>query len=64
MRYLRISLKAAAVYVAFSLLAGYILAEMTLHPGRIHPDQARIAAMYAPYGAELQPVSIHAADGV
>ncbi len=63
-RCVRIGLRAAAVYVVFSLIAGYILAEMTLHPGRLHPDQPRIAATYAQYGAQLQPVSIHAADGV
>jgi hypothetical protein len=60
----RVTLKAAAIYAAFSLVAGLFMAEMTLHPGRIHPDQTRIAAMYAQYGAQLQPVSIRAADGV
>ena len=63
-RPVRITLKSVIIYVAFSLVAGFVLAEMTLHPGRTHPDQLRITEMYAPYGAKLDPVSIHAADGV
>ena len=63
-RAVRITLIAAAIYAAFSLIAGFVLAEMVLHPGRTYPDQSRIAAMYAPYGAALQPVSIQAADRV
>ncbi len=63
-RIARISLKTAVLYTTFSLISGIFMAELTLHPGRIHPDQVRIAAMYAQYGAELQAVSIHAGDGV
>ncbi len=63
-RPVRIALKCAASYVVLSLIAGFVLAEMTLHPGRTRPNEAPIAAMYAPYGAKLEPVSIHAADGV
>ncbi len=41
------------------------MAQMTLHPWRLPlPPRARIASMYAPYGADLQPVVIQAADGV
>jgi pimeloyl-ACP methyl ester carboxylesterase len=60
----RIALKSAIVYVAFSLVAGCVLAEMTLHPGRTHPNQSRITELYARYSAKLDPVSIRAADGV
>jgi len=63
-RPLRIALKSVLIYAAFSLIAGLFLAEMTLHPGRTHPNQTRIAEIYAPYGAKLEPVSIHAADGI
>lgn len=63
-RPVKIVLKTAAIYVAFSLLAGWILAEMTLHTGRTHPNEARVAARYAQYGGKLESVSIHAADGV
>jgi uncharacterized protein len=63
-RPVRIALKAAGIYVAASLVLAVLMAEMTLHPMRLRPpDRARIAAMYAPYGAELQDVSIRAADG-
>lgn len=40
------------------------MAELTLHPGRTHPDAARIAEMYARDEAKLEPVSIQAADHV
>src|SRR4030095_13241635 len=63
-RPVRIALKSAVVYVAFSLVAGCVLAEMTLHPGRTHPNQSRITELYARYSAKLDPVSIRAADGV
>jgi uncharacterized protein len=63
-RTLRIALKSIVLYLAFSLVAGFVLAEMTLHPGRTHPNQARISEMYAQHGARLDPVSIHAADGI
>ena len=59
-----ISVKIVAIYVAVSVIAGVVMADMTLHPGRTHPNQHRIAEMYAQYGAHLQPVSIPAADGV
>lgn len=60
----RIAVKILVVYVAFSLIAGIVLAEMTLHPGRTQPDQTSISEMYLQYGAKLDPVSIHAADGI
>lgn len=48
-----------------ALVVAIEMAELTLHPMRLRPpDSARIAAMYAPYGAGLQPVIIQAADGV
>jgi uncharacterized protein len=53
------------MYVALSVVAAIVMAQMTLHPWRLPlPASARIAAMYAPYGAGLQPVVIQAADGV
>src|SRR5256885_761874 len=63
-RPIRVALKSAAIYAAFSLIAGFVLAEMSLHPGRTHPNQPHIAEMYSQYGAKLEPVSIHGADGV
>ena len=63
-RPVRIALKSAVIYTAFSLVAGFVLAEMSLHPGRTHPNQSRIAQMYGQYGAKLDSVSIRAADGV
>ena len=47
-----------------SLAVGIVMAELTLHPvQRRPPDTARIARVYAQSGADLQAVSIHAADG-
>lgn len=63
-RSVRVVAKGVAIYIGFSLIAGFVMAEMTLHPGRTHPDEAGIAEMYAPYGARLQPVFLQAADGV
>jgi pimeloyl-ACP methyl ester carboxylesterase len=61
----RIAVKALAVYVTLSLVIGVVMAELTLRPMRLPlPDRVRIAAMHAPYGADLQPVVIQAADGV
>jgi len=60
----KIALKIAVIYVVFSLLGGFFLAEMSLHPGRIHPNQSHIEGMYSPYGAKLEAVSVRAADGV
>ena len=61
----RIAIKGLAIYVTLSLVVAIEMAELTLHPMRLRPpDSARIAAMYAPYGAGLQPVIIQAADGV
>ena len=51
-RPIRIVLKSAVIYVVFSLVAGFVLAEMTLRPGRTHANQARIAEMYAQYRCE------------
>jgi len=64
-RPVRIAVKALTIYVALSLVVAVVMAELTLHPMRLPlPDRARIAAMYAPYGADLQPVVIQAVDGV
>ena len=63
-RPVRIALKTTIIYVVFSLIAGFVLAKMTLRPGRTHPNQARIAEMYGQYGAKLDAVSIHAADEI
>jgi pimeloyl-ACP methyl ester carboxylesterase len=61
----RIAVKALAVYVTMSVVIAVVMAELTLRPMRLPmPDKARIAAMYAPYAADLQPVVIQAADGV
>ncbi|SRR6266496_4599837 len=60
----RIALKGAIIYLAFSLVAGFVMGEMTLHPGRRRIEKAPVAEMYAPYGARLEPVAIHAIDGV
>src|SRR5438094_4292843 len=63
-RPIRIALKAIAIYAVVSLAVGIVMAELTLHPvQRRPPDTARIARRYAQSGAELQAVSIHAADG-
>jgi pimeloyl-ACP methyl ester carboxylesterase len=63
-RPVRIALKTTIIYVVFSLIAGFVLTEMSLRPGRTHPNQTRISEMYAQYGAKLDPVSIHASDGI
>lgn len=64
-RPVRIAVKAITIYVALSLVVAVVMAELTLHPMRLPlPDRARIAAMYAPYGADLHPVVIQAVDGV
>jgi pimeloyl-ACP methyl ester carboxylesterase len=61
----RTVVKALAIYITLSLVAAIPMAELTLHPFRLPlPDKARIAAMYAPYGADLQTVVIQASDGV
>ena len=63
-RPIRIALKAVAIYVAVSLAVGIVMAELTLHPmQRRPPDTVRIARLYAQSGAELHPVTLHAADG-
>ena len=60
----RIAVQALTIYVALSCVVAIVMAELTLHPMRLPPpDKSRIAAMYAPYGADLQPVVIQAADG-
>ncbi len=59
----RIALRIFGIYFAVSLVLAIGLAEMTLHPGHPPPpNRARVAAMYAPF--DLQPVTIHAADGI
>jgi uncharacterized protein len=50
--------------VVISVVAGIVMAEMTLHPGRTRPNKPHIESMFAQYGAKLQLVSIHAADGI
>jgi len=61
----KLAVTAVAIYVSLSLLAAIVMVQLTLHPWRLPlPPKARIAAMYAPYGAYLQPVVIQAADGV
>jgi uncharacterized protein len=65
-RGLRIALKAVVIYVAVSVAVAILMAEMTLHPWRRplpDKDKERIAHIYAPYSAILQPVIINAADG-
>jgi uncharacterized protein len=63
-RPIKIALKAVVIYAAVSLAVGIVMAELTLHPvQRRPPDTPRIARSYAQYGAELQPVALHAADG-
>jgi hypothetical protein len=52
-RPIRIVVRLAVIYLAFSLIAGFVIAEMTLHPGRTHPNETSIAQMYAEYGAKL-----------
>ena len=60
----RIAVQALTIYVALSCVVAIVMAELTLHPMRLPPpDKSRIAAMYAPFGADLQPVVIQAADG-
>lgn len=61
----RIGVEVFAIYVGLSCVIAVVMAELTLHPMRLPPpDKSRIATMYAPYGADLQPVVIEAADGV
>ena len=61
----KLAVTAVAIYVSLSLLAAIVMVQLTLHPWRLPlPPKARIAAMYAPYGADLQPVVIQAADNV
>jgi pimeloyl-ACP methyl ester carboxylesterase len=65
-RGLRIAQKAVVIYVAVSVAVAILMAEMTLHPWRRplpDKDKERIAHIYAPYSAILQPVIINAADG-
>ena len=63
-RPVRVVAKALATYVTLSLVAAILMAELTLHPMRLPlRGVSRIAAMYAPFGAALQPVVIQAADG-
>jgi len=60
----RVAVTALAIYVTLSLVIAVLMAELTLRPMRLPlPDRARIAAMYEPYAAGLQPVAIQAADG-
>jgi hypothetical protein len=64
-RPLGIAIKALTMYVALSLVVAVVVAELTLHPMRLPlPDRARISAMYAPYGGDLQPVVIQAVDAI
>jgi fermentation-respiration switch protein FrsA (DUF1100 family) len=64
-RSIKIALKVGAIYAAVSIVVAIVMAELTLHPMRLPlPDKTRIAALYAPYGADLRPVAITTADGV
>ena len=61
----KIAVRAVAIYIALSLALGVLMARLTLSPMRLpRPARAQIALMYKPYGADLQSVSIQAADGV
>jgi pimeloyl-ACP methyl ester carboxylesterase len=61
----KIAVTAVAIYVPLSFVVGILMAQLTLCPMRLPlPARTRITAMYAPYGADLQPVVIQAADGV
>ena len=61
----KIAVTAVAMYLTLSVAFGILMARLTLCPMRLPmPSKARIAAMYAPYGADLQSVVIQAADGV
>jgi uncharacterized protein len=61
----KIAVTAVAMYLTLSLALGILMARWTLRPMRLPlPARARIGVMYAPYGADLQPVVIQAADGV
>ena len=61
----KLALTAVAIYVSVSAAAAVLMVQLTLHPWRLPlPARTRIASMYAPYGADLQPVVIQAADGV
>lgn len=61
----KIAATGVAIYVTLSLASGILMARLTLCPMRLPlPARAQIAAMYAPYGGDLQPVVIQAADGV
>ena len=61
----KLALTAVAIYVSVSAAAAVLMVQLTLHPWRLPlPARARIASMYAPYGADLQLVVIQAADGI
>ena len=65
-RGLRIALKVVVIYAAVSAAVAIVMAEMTLHPWRRplpDKDKDRIAHIYGPYGANVQPVTINAVDG-
>ncbi len=61
----KLAVTAVAIYVSLSVLAAIVMVQLTLHPCRLPlPPKAHIAAMYAPYGADLLPVVIQGDDGV
>jgi uncharacterized protein len=61
----KIAVKAIAMYIILSLAFGILMAQLTLSPMRLPlPASAQIALMYKPWGADMQSVSIQAADGV
>ncbi len=63
-RWVKRVLKGLAVYIVISVALATLMAELTLHPMRLAPpDGNRIAALYQPYGARLEEVSITAVDG-
>lgn len=60
----RIAFRALAIFIVLSCVIAIVMAELTLHVMRLPPpDGSRIAAMYALYGADVQPVVLEAADG-
>jgi uncharacterized protein len=61
----KIAVSAIAIYIAFSFVIGILMARLALSPMRLPLSAAaQIALMYKPYSADLQAVSIEAADRV
>jgi hypothetical protein len=62
----KIILAGLVVYLMFSILAGIVIADLSLelHRRPLRHRQAMAATVRADFGAELQEVAITAADGV